>query len=262
MATFDDHVRRVAEYVEELRGKGRPTREFFCPSSVEALVEGLPVRVGPGANPGIILRADAFAEFGSPDMGSCACIMWAAAPSLVRDGAITLIGADVQEAAGASLPFGQVLLVWGKDLKADEYQSLVQTQYIADQIEGYMLKSSSRNMWARVSKDAAAKGFCFETLGRSLIGIFKSTLPKIEAMEVVFVTSSKEDVRQLDGIAAQVREIGREIVKESWKAKGFDLDCDFDCSSCRDKQVCDEIREVIAARNKKEAGEAAADRAS
>ena len=81
---------------------GRPVREFAVPSSVEALKEGLPIRVGPGANPKIILRSETFVELGDPTAGSCAFVLWTDTPSLIRNGRITLIGPDVQEARGAS----------------------------------------------------------------------------------------------------------------------------------------------------------------
>ena len=251
MATFDTQIAAVAAHVEELREQGRATREFAAPSSVAALEAGLPIRVGPGASPGVILRADTFVELGSPDAGSCAFVLWTDTPSLVRDGRVTLIGPDIPEAPGASLPFGQVLMVGGEDLGTEEHQSLEQAQFVADQVEGYMVRSSSRNVWSRVSKDAAAKGFCLDTLARALMLVFKSSLPKVQAMEIVFVTSGREDLLRLDDIAKRVHESGREIVKAHWKAKGFDLDCDFDCRSCEEKKVCDYVREVAGARKKK-----------
>lgn len=262
MPTFDAQVREVAAYVEAMRAMGRPTREFeLRPSSLELLTQELPVRVGPGANPKIILRSDTFLELGSPQAGSCAVVLWTDAPSLIRDGRITLVGPDVPEAAGASLPFGQIVLVGGTGLSVEEHPAIGQAQYVADQIEGYMVRSSSRNIWSRVSTDAAAKGFCFEILGRCLMAIYKSSLPKVQAMEVVFITSSKDDVLGLNDIAREVRDISADIVKEHWKRKGYDLDCDLDCRSCHDKDVCDDIRKIIAARVRKER-RAAAKRAS
>lgn len=249
MATLETEVEQAVAYVREMRENGRPVREFAGPSSVQDLQDGLPIRVGPRANPGIILRTDTFVELGSPQAGSCAFVLWTNNPALLRDGRTTLIGADIQEAAGASLPFGQILLVGGEELGPEDHQSLWQAQYVADQVEGYMVKSSSRSMWSRVSKDVAAKGFSFETLGRSLMLLFKTSVPKVQVMESVFITSSKEDVLLLDDIAARVQKVGSEIIKETWKAKGYDLDCSLDCSSCHDKEVCDNIREVIAARN-------------
>jgi CO dehydrogenase/acetyl-CoA synthase beta subunit len=251
MATFDSQIAAVTAHVEELRAQGRAARAFTAPSSVAALEEGLPIRVCPGASPGVILRADTFVELGSPDAGSCALVLWTDAPSLVRDGRVTVIGPDIPEAPGASLPFGQVLMVGGVDLGAEEHQSLEQAQFVADQVEGYMVRSSSRNVWSRVSKDVAAKGFCLNTLGSALMLIFKSSLPKVQAMEIVFVTSGKEDLLRLGAIATEVHERGKEIVKAHWKARGFDLDCDFDCRSCEERKVCDYIREVAGARKKK-----------
>lgn len=240
--------------MEEVRGRGGQVREFDSPAAVSELVEGLPVRVGPRASSGVILRGDTFVELGSPDAGSCAFLLWTDNPSLIRDGRITLIGPDIQETPGASLPFGQVLMVAGTELGEQEHSALEQSQYISDQVEGYMIKSTSERMWGRVGKDAAGKGFDFCTLGKALMTIFKSDVPKVQAMEVLFVTSSKEDVQRLDEIAQQVRKIDRDIVRETWLARGYDvLECTlgWDCNSCADKAVCDEIKEVITVRKKK-----------
>ena len=254
MAIFDVYVKKLAEYVGEMRGKGRQVREIDCPTTISKLVEGLPVRVGPQVSSDLILRGDTFVELGNPEAGSCAFLLWTDNPSLIRDGKITLIGPDIQESSGASLPFGQVLMVGGVGLSEEEHEALEQNQYIANQIEGYMIRSVSQLMWSRVSKDAAEKGFCFETLGRALMAIFKSETPKVQAMEIVFVTSGKEDVQPLDDIGTQVRKIAKDIVRENWKAKGIDLlECTlgWDCGSCPDKPVCDEIKEVITVRKKR-----------
>ena len=72
--------------------------------------------------------------------------------------------------------------------------------------------------------------------------LIRSALPRIESTEIVFVTSSKDDVLTLNEIAAPVRERQRELLKEHWKARGYDLDCDLHCGSCHDKSVCDDIR--------------------
>ena len=248
MAQFDDHINRVSSYVADLRAQGRPTRTFALPSSIEGLTFGLPIRLGPGATPRIILRSETLVELGNPAAGSCAVVLWTDSTALVVDGRVTLIGPDIPQAHGASLPFAQVLLVAGTNLSAEEHQAIAQAQYVADQIEGYMVKGSSRNIWSRVSNGAAAKGFCFETLGTALMALYKSTLPKVQAMEIVFVTSSKEDVLRLSDLATEVRDCGTEIIKEQWKAKGYDLDCDLDCRSCHDKKVCDDVRKITAAR--------------
>lgn len=252
MALFDTYIKKLADYQQDLRAKGRQVREIYCPTEVSELTEGLPVRVGSQDSGGIILRGDTFIELGNPDAGSCAFLMWTDKPPLIQDGRITLIGPDIPESPGSSLPFGQVLMVGGAGLGEGEHTLLEGNQFIADQIEGYMIKSVSQLMWSRVSRDAAGKGFNFETLGRALMAIFKSEVSKIEAMEVIFVTSSKEDLQLLDKIGEQVREISHNITKEVWLAKGYDIECTqlWDCESCPDSSVCDDIKEMVNVRKK------------
>lgn len=251
MAAFDATVDEITACVETLAARGRRVRRFACAGSAEALAARVPVRIGPGANSGILLRSDTFIELGSPEVGSCAFVVWTDGASRVTDGRITLVGPDIPEAPGASLPFGQVLLLAGDGLGAQDHPALERAQHVADQVEGYMVRSSSESMWGRVSNDAAAKGFRFETLGTCLMSLTKAAVAGVQSVEVLFVTSGKEDLQPLQSIASRIHEAGREILREQWKAKGYDLDCDFDCGSCHDQQVCDDIREVIVERRKR-----------
>jgi CO dehydrogenase/acetyl-CoA synthase beta subunit len=220
MAVFDAYIRKVNEYVEGMRADGRQVRELDRPGEPSTLLAGLQVKVGPNSGSGIVLRGDTFTELGSPEAGSCAFPLWTNNTHLVRDGRITLIGPDIPESAGgAGLPFGQVLVAGGEGISDKEHSALDENQYASDRIEGYMTKSTPGRMWCRVSKDAAAKGFDFETLGRALMAILKSEVPKVQAMEVVFVTSSKADVQRLCEIGEQVRKISKDIVRETWLAR-------------------------------------------
>ena len=254
MGALDLTLKQVAAFVEERRRDGGQVRAFQCGGDPQELRQGLPVRVGPGANAGLILRPDTFAELGSPDAGSAAFPVWTRDASQLSDGRITLIGPRIRESEGASLPFGQVLMIGGAELGDEEHEALEQNQYVADQIEGYMIRSTPGRMWSRVGKDAARRGFDFDVLGQALMLLFKSAIPKIEAMEVLFVTSGKEDLQQLNGIAEQVRTIGTLIARNAWLARGYDiLECTLgvDCRSCSDKPTCDDIRDVVKIRKKK-----------
>jgi hypothetical protein len=86
----------------------------------------------------------------------------------------------------------------------------------------------------------------------ALMAIYRSAVPKIEAMEVMFVTSSKDDLQLLDHMSEQIREISSNITKETWKAKGYDIECIqlWDCESCPDSTVCDEIKGMVTVRKK------------
>jgi len=228
MVDLDTYFAKIAEYIEDERKDKRNVRTFECPSTVSQLLGNLPIRIGPETGSGIILREDTFIELGNPVAGSCNFLIYTKNPSIIKDGRIHLIGPDIQEKPGESLPFGQVLMVGGKELGEDDQQALEQGQYITDQVEGYMIRSAAQHIWSRVSKDAVKRGFCFETLGRVLI--------------------------KLNNIALQVMKITREIQKKKWRIKGVDLDCtlEWDCSNCSDKPLCDNIREVIAIRKSQE----------
>ena len=245
---FDGIIKKVAACVEEWRTEGKKIREFHFPGTASLLKEGLPISVGNRANSGIILREDTRIELGGPDAGSCACFLVTEDLSLLQDGKITLIGPDIPETSGPSLPFGQVVVMGGSELGLEEPELLQHLRFIGDQIEGYMVRSLSQNLWSRVSKNAAAKGFNFEILGRALMAVYKSQNYKIQAVEILFVTSSKEDVMVLSELESRAEKIRKQLQKDHWKIRGYDIDCDLDCSVCDDKAVCDELRKVLQAK--------------
>jgi len=251
MTVYDAYIQKAAEYVEALRTKGRRISVLGVPSSPEELTAGLPVKVGPGSNSGIILREDTYVELGNPEAGSCAFMLFTDKPELVKDGGITIIGPDIKDSGGKSLPFGQVLIIGGAELDDNDHDALKHTGFIGDQIQGYMVRSYTQSIWSRVSKDAAEKGFSLETLGRALMALYKSGNRRIQAMETLFITSDKDDIKLLDGIAVQVQKITKELVRQTWKIRGYDIDCASDCSSCSDKPVCDDIREVLKGKKAK-----------
>jgi len=264
MAAFDDCIRDLRSCVDSVRtGAASSTFEVDLHGDPADLVGGLPVEFGEGANPGVLLRSDTFLELGNPAAGSCAAVMWTDDASLLADGRITRVGPDIVGAGDVadtdasetpSIPFAQFLLVAGPDLCNEDHEQILQVQHVGDRVEGYMVRSTSEYVWARVGNDAAAKGFDLESLGRVLLHLTKTAIPKATAAEVVFVTTSKDDVERLSDVAGRAKEIGREIVSDLWKERGFDLDCDFDCGSCSDEAVCDDIRDVIVATKRKARG--------
>jgi len=251
MSVFDPYILETAAFLQRNRNRGVRSTEFLRRPQGDPVPEPSPGPTGPGLHPGIILRSDTFVELGNPDAGSCGFGLWTGDPSLLENGRVTLVGPDIAESPLGSLPFGQVVMVGGAGLTGDDQAAIGQAQVVADQIEGYMVRSSSRNIWSRVSKQVGARGFSFDTLARSLMFLIKSALPRVESVEITFVTSSKGDVLTLNQIAESAQAIGRAALKEHWKARGYDLDCDLHCGSCHDKTVCDDIRKVVATRLRK-----------
>ncbi|HLA27012.1 MAG TPA: hypothetical protein VJZ49_03885 [Syntrophales bacterium] len=252
METLDLCIEKLRDYVKKKRKDGRQIREMVCPETIEELLAGLPVRVGEAAGPRIILKEDTFVELGNPSIGGCSFVLWTNDLSLVNGGQITLIGPGIQEAGGKSLAFGQVILLAGEMLREEDHLQLEKAQYmILGEIEGYMIRSVPRCMWTRVSNKAGGKGFSFEDLGRALMAILRSKLASVEAMEVLFVTSSKEDIESLESIAVEVEKVSNWFRKLKRNEHGL-YECNTDdCNDCEEKAVCDTVREVRVMRKQK-----------
>ena len=158
---------------------------------------------------------------------------------LVNDGKITLAGPDIQESSGKTLPIGQVLIVAGNGLSDEHYMELEQCQHISNRLPGYMIRFVPRRMWSRVSKMAAEKGFSFEVLGRNLMAVYKSTMPLVQAIEVIFITSSDSDVNELKGFVEGENRKSIQIIKERYGCTST-----VDCDECPYQPICERIREM------------------
>jgi len=248
MAEFDEYIEETAAYVDDMRTAGRQVRELF---RVTGTPDRLPFKVGPGAGTGLVMKSETFVELGSPTAGSCAFALYTDRTSLVRDGRIRLIGPDIQESSGGTLPFGQVLIAGGETLTEADYPELVESQYVGDRVEGFMVRSTPGRIWSRVSTDVVRKGFSFELLGLALMRLVKSQIPKVTAVEVLFVTSDKADLQPLNEIGTSVGKIAQAMKQRRWKERGIDIsDCAFGghCGSCADKDVCDEVKKLAHTR--------------
>lgn len=250
MNVFDTYIVQTKQYIQELKNQNN-VKEIFDIGNVKD--QRISNWINEDKKEKLILRKDTSVELGNPENGSCAYSLWTDNISLIEDGKITLIGSDILESAGRSLPFAQVLLFGGKKLDENVHSVLTKSRFMAEKIEGYMLKSTPQYNWARVSKQAVKRGFCFEILGKSLISLFKSKVKEIDVMEIIFVTSGKTDVMGLESLRTQVQKVGMEIEKNIWVKNDFqENECDgLSCSSCISKEVCDNIRAVILERSEK-----------
>lgn len=250
MAEFDEQILAVRGFTRKRRELGRSVSETQCAASPGDLLRELPVRFGEGNPPTVILKEDTFVELGNPVHGSASMVLWTRQVELLQDGLITRIGPDVAEAEGQSLPFGQVILLGGSRLEDRDLARLERAANLASLLEGYMIRHVPRKLWSRVSRDAAAKGFCLETLGRAVMAHFKKTFPLLERVEILFVTSCKTDVEELEGIGLQAKGKSLAIRKLSrTEDGGYECD-DLSCDDCPEKPTCDSIREVLVIRKK------------
>lgn len=186
----------------------------------------------------VVLSQDTAVELGNPREESCSFMVWDEDPGSVRDGVITLAGPELSECEDRSVPFGKAVIVgvsgFTPENGYDRYREMDLARYDLD-LRGYMLKAASqyRREWSRVSRDALREGFSFRVLGGALIDALKKN-PYVEAVEIIFVTSSPEDVRGL----APISEGAHRVIEAMTKMID---ELDFDCNSCVYTDVCSDV---------------------
>jgi CO dehydrogenase/acetyl-CoA synthase beta subunit len=195
----------------------------------------------PGGRRNIVLGNDVGVELGNPEKGSVSCIIWTGREKQVRDGTVTLLGPDIPESLGESLPYGKIVSVevggFNEENTYDRYREMESVKYDLD-LKGYMLRAVSQYQreWCRISREAVREGFTFQVLGRALIEKLKEC-EYVKAAEILFVTSGMSDVTDLGEITAGVTRIVGAMHK---MVEEFSLDCD----TCEYQDVCSEVSEL------------------
>jgi len=231
MGLFDQPLAEIRDYIDGKYGEGSAQEFPFTPVIPRA--EGAQV----------ILSEDTGLELGNPGMPSRTLLLWDAGES-VRDGRITLVGPDFPAASASSLPFAQILMVGGDfSDEYDCYRDLRDATYNV-RLRGFMTRvfPGRQSIWCRVSKEALAGGFSAQVLGSSLIQALKK-LDFVRSVEVLFVTSSREEVEELSGPADKVLDIVEALIK-------MYEEMNFDCEECEYVDVCDEVVELRQIRDK------------
>ncbi|RJQ27614.1 MAG: hypothetical protein C4589_08060 [Peptococcaceae bacterium] len=246
------YIAGLRAYIQQKEAAGRPVRMYQLPTESAELTAGLPVRVGPEVGSGIVFKEDTAVELGDPSAGSAHFLLHTRRRDLVADGRITLIGPCLREAREGSLPFGQVLLAGGEDLEEKHRRELQRIQLSSLDIEGYMVRSTPRRLWSRVSRAALEHGFSFNVLGGILIAACRAKVSPGLAVEILFVTSNRADVAELEAVGSAVlaaEEAGR---RANGDAAGSREDCAGEnCDQCEDQDVCDNIKGVLVLRRRK-----------
>lgn len=117
------------------------------------------------------------------------------------------------------------------------------------QSDGYMIRSVPQLIWARVSKQAAHSGFSMFELGNRLIRSLWYDCEGITGAEILFVTTSKDDVSSLQNIVEVALAKLRKLL--SFKLGDDDTyECTtaLDCDDCSEQPVCNSVRDVIKLR--------------
>jgi len=224
---FDDIIFELRAFLDDRKVSGK-LREF------KALDRQWPS----GERGNMVLATDTGVELGNPEKESASFIVWTENAGQVKDGRINLIGPDISESKGGSLPFGRVLIFAVKDMDENncyERHRQIDTARYNLNLKGYMMRAVSQYMreWSRVSSEALAHGFDFTTLAGALSSIYRP-MEFIESVEYIFVTSSVDDVLFLGEKGSRVQRVIGAMNKMA-------TELSFDCGSCDYTDICSEV---------------------
>ncbi len=231
MNILDSIIYYIKDYVEEKK-KTIPYNEFEAQSPVSWKKAG--------AN-NIILLPDLGAELGHPDLASVSFLTWTSDKSLVHDDKITLIGPDIHEASQSGPPFGKIVIAEIEGFNEHNAVERNREMYLSKfdiSLQGFMLKSASAYMaeWCRISKDAVQSGFTLKHIGNALIQELKK-FEYVKAVEVIFITTSNEDVNQL-------YDIGNRSVRTINAMSKMVNEMSYDCGACEFQDICDDAEDL------------------
>ena len=247
MNPFDPYFQRIRDYTKDLENRGRGVQVWFTEPSDS--IKGTPNQP---SSP-LILRENTAVELGGPQTAGSTFMIWTEDVPLISNGRVTLVGPDIVEANGGTLPLGQVTLVGGPAIREEIQPRLEREQYAAERVPGYMVRSTGGRIWSRVSYQALDSGLSLRSLGATIISHLRDKLVAVTVAEILFVTSSVDDVHNLERIGAQVRKLSHDLRRQRIKETangGYECDTDISCEVCPDNEVCSEIRKIITIRKK------------
>ena len=194
----------------------------------------------------VVLGPDTAIELGNPRDESTSFMLWSGDAKKINDGRMTLIGPDLGESKQKNLPFGKVVLLGVRGMTEENcyerHREIEMARYDLN-LSGYMMRSVSQygREWSRVSREAMDRGMSFVTLGSALAEMYRN-IDSVESVEIVFVTSSPADVRELGVIGGRASRLIGALNKMA-------AEMSFECGTCDFVDVCSEVDDLRNIRN-------------
>ena len=236
MHLFDDIIKELKELINQKTEKGWVRQLDYIPD----------LTWPKAGQRNIILQSDVGIELGHPRDEALSFIQWTHTASLVKNNGISLIGPDLIESEKDRIPFGKIVFVgvegFDENNCYDRHSEMELTRFNLS-LNGYMIRAASQYMkeWSRVSAEALKKGFSLSILGSGQINALKK-LEYVTSAEVLFITASSEDVRDL-------REYGNRAMQRINALKKMTQEMDLDCSNCDYQEVCNEVDDLRSMRS-------------
>lgn len=158
----------------------------------------IPINHGPAFEGETVRKGDMFAEFGGGRTHAFELVETAG--DEIEDGKINLIGPDIDTLLpdGGRLPLGVHIKIFGRKMQAD-FEPVLERRvhYFTNYGEGLWHVAQRDLCWLRFTKEAVAKGFRLEHLGKLLYAKFKAEFPSIvDRVEIDIITDEEEVIKR------------------------------------------------------------------
>ncbi len=199
----------------------------------------------------VIIGGDIGLELGHPSTESLCFVLTTTKAELVADGLITVIGPDAGNIiTKEKRPFAQVIMVATESGADIDPFSLDSAQYLMQRLDGYMVRSVPGRLWSRLSRKCMADGLDLHVVGSALADFFKHEFAGVSKAEILFVTSSAEDVLSLKPIETEASILAGKHKKLFLGLDGVVECSELNCEVCDEKPVCDSLRDIVVKRRR------------
>ena len=242
MGIFDRDILQVRELLGQVASK-RGCKEWRVSE----------INPWPGGKGNLHIPAsDTSVELGPPELPSILMTLITDNPGSVQDGLINLMGPDIDDLAGRKAPLAKIFFIEASGLAEEDLWDFylgVNLARLDVSLWGYMTRASSgmRLEWCRISRDALKKGLSIAHIGAGEIACVKK-LPSVTAVEMAFLTGSREDCSAFAEAAFRVDRLASALCKLSKEIL-------HDCETCRFPDLCSTLPGLMRLRERREGAE-------
>ena len=253
--TFEKFINNLRNYINSESQKGQNVQIYKKDENPLKFFEELNINVALDMHNEIILQEETRLELGGINKKSFSLIYPFSNQNFINqieNGNITLIGLERNEIHQFAVHFGMIILIGGKKISEDDWDSLRQLNFISNGIEGFLIRTIPRKFWCRVGKNVI-DNFTFDFLGNAIFYLYKQRFAGlIESMEIFFMNTYPSVIDDFIEISSNINTfINEKWLKkiENWKKR---IDCDYDwgCEVCPYQDECYEIKKVLVERER------------
>jgi CO dehydrogenase/acetyl-CoA synthase beta subunit len=203
---------------------------------------------------GVILDENLGLEIGSKEKPIVKTILISNDSKSIHNSRITLIGQEKPNIFSSTSTFGFLMLVAGGKIDDSHLRKIQKILSLSNSIEGIFEKRYGRDSWYQVSQHLIDKGLNFFHIGTILIELVRLEYKnEVDAIELLMTINNDQvfnyfkSLRDLTKIET-IKQL-QDKIKTIQKLRP-DCDLDVECNVCDNREICDQIRDMIVKRNK------------